>query len=819
MPAVPRVSCGSLFEEGMGLMVRRVCLPVVLAAMGLFMLSTNVVLAAEQPAIVGVWASNVGSEDATLNAEIEDHNEAATYRFEYGAADCASSVCASVPVPDGDLTASEGPVAVSRQLHYLTPGATYHYRVVANTPGGEQASQDHTIHPFALAGNLQLPDSRAWELVSPADKNGGGVAAVVSRTRAAANGNAVAYTSLAGFGDVEGMGTTAEYQSVRDATPGTKGWSTHSIMPKLDPISANSFFTRGRAAYEGEFSSDLTHGMLRAYADLSGDPNLANMTNMYMRSDLGTPGPGSYQTLTACSVCTTPLVFSRAPRWVGASASFDHAFFEAWSRLTADAPEEPSNCVTEGTKCAPLFYEWDNGIVRYVGVLPASEGGQDAIRSIGARSHAVEPFIPNGSISADGSRVLFTVPEANSAPAGPLYMRIDHSSTVRISASENSEEPNPSESAVFQAASSDLSKVFFTSESQLTGTPGSGLYLYDATKPEGHHLTLIGTRPEAVLGASSDGNYMYFITPELLLPAQEAFPPGAEYGVYLWHEGATSLVGSVTGNDANYEDGVGRALDGEDARVTKDGRHVVFISHSGIGLTGYDQGDCDEQGCADLYLYNADDQTVKCVSCNPTGAASTSESRFTISTRLGGVGDVAHVNNPISEDGHYVFFTTGERLVPEDHNGDVLDVYEYDSVTGQVHLLSSGRGSQPSFFMEASASGHDAFFTTFDPLVGWDTDEANDLYDARVGGGFPTPTRPVECEGDACSTPFAAPSDLTPASATFHGPANRQFEGSTQPKVKQKQKTKPKKRSKKHRKNQKANTKTAKHSQAGRTHR
>ena len=51
-----------------------------------------------------------------------------------------------------------------------------------------------------------------------------------------------------------------------------------------------------------------------------------------------------------------------------------------------------------------------------------------------------------------------------------------------------------------------------------------------------------------------------------------------------------------------------------------------------------------------------------------------------------------------------------------------------------------------------------------------DTDSAGDIYDVRVDGGFPPPPpRPVECEGDACSTPGSAPTTrrrhLLPAGA------------------------------------------------------
>jgi hypothetical protein len=255
-------------------------------------------------------------------------------------------------------------------------------------------------------------------------------------------------------------------------------------------------------------------------------------------------------------------------------------------------------------------------------------------------------------------------------------------------------------------------------------------------------------------------------------------------------------------------------------RVTPDGKHLLFSSRSGAGLTGYDHGSCEGEACSELYLYSADGKKVKCVSCNPTGARAVAEASFTMSTRQGGVGDVPHVNHPMSEDGRYVFFTTAERLVPEDHNG-VEDVYEYDSQTEEVHLISSGMDSQPSYFMETSADGHDVFFTTFGRLVGWDVDNANDLYDARIGGGFPVPGRPVECEGDACAAPFSAPTDPTPASATFSGPGNRESAAPQRTTAKKKPRHALKKKRHKARKRVKhsKHVKRAKHAHAGRTHR
>jgi hypothetical protein len=98
-----------------------------------------------------------------------------------------------------------------------------------------------------------------------------------------------------------------------------------------------------------------------------------------------------------------------------------------------------------------------------------------------------------------------------------------------------------------------------------------------------------------------------------------------------------------------------------------------------------------------------------------------------------------------------------------------MDAYEFDTQTGEAHLISSGESGQVSGFVGATPDGHDVFFTTSQRLVPGDKDSSVDLYDARVDGGFPYPGRAPACEGDACAGAVTAQNDPTPASATFAG--------------------------------------------------
>jgi hypothetical protein len=129
-----------------------------------------------------------------------------------------------------------------------------------------------------------------------------------------------------------------------------------------------------------------------------------------------------------------------------------------------------------------------------------------------------------------------------------------------------------------------------------------------------------------------------------------------------------------------------------------------------------------------------------------------------------------------------VFFNTAEALDPDQDTNGAVDVYEWrsggtagcESPRGCQSLLSSGQSREASYFAAASPGGGDVFLITRERLLRGDGDSNFDLYDARVGGGFPEPEpAPSPCVGDACLlAPVAPPSGPSVASATLAGPGN-----------------------------------------------
>jgi hypothetical protein len=665
-----------------------------------------------------------------------------------------------------------------------------------------------------------LPDCRAYEMVSPPEKNGGEISNAPSRTRAAVDGNAVQFVSIAGFGDVRGSSVVgSDYIAEREAS----GWSTHGITPPQRPPAFPTWVSR----YVGDFSEDLNTGVFYALSPVtSEDPNVAQLRNLYLRRDLRTPGPGHYQLLSDCPSCSSPLAatpFSLViedPAPAGASADFRHVIFESPVRLTPDAPDnQPPGCAFSTAQCHPYLYESVDGHVRLAGILPdtacATPPCPAPMSAAGDGALNVDGFgtvqYTDNAISRDGSKIIFTAGPFTDLDTllglpgvaghmGDLYMRMDGRETIQLNVSEregNLDTPG-TEPALYGGASADGTKVFFMTSELLTddSTPGGlNLYMYDLNAPAGHHLTVLthdtepaddaGTfRAEYVVGTSQDGSYVYFMGTNGLLPGQHANANATKL-LYMWHDGTLHFIGSDGSSTQNFTNwGEFGALSGvvpDLARVTPDGRHALFVTAQlamaqSVGFDNHSPGCSEFNGlCQEVYLYDATTGRVTCVSCDPAGTHPVGDAGFaTNSEDLTKAALTQHLTHAISDDGQRVFFDTPDALVARDTNGK-RDVYEYDATTGRVSLISSGRSNSGSRFVEATPSGNDVFFTTRQQLVGIDTDQATDLYDARVGGGIAAQSPPgtVACGGEACRGIFAGTQGgLSFASALFEGAGN-----------------------------------------------
>lgn len=760
--------------------------------------------------LVKAWAAGpVASTTADINAQVDPQGSSTVYWFEWGTADCSTGPCTSIPAEhDASAGAGQTYAYVLRHLTGLSPDTTYHFRVVAKNDSGTTTGGDQTFTTAApeaacanagMPGTDFLPDCRAYEMVSPTEKNGQDVIPNSFKTVAATEGSGVAYVAVGAFGDVKGTATDVQYVARRTGAAGTAGWATTAVNPPGQSLTLLPLL-RGAAPSFEAFTPDLRDGIFRSWRSLTDAPNVAGTMNDYRLRDLEA-GQTSAELLSASAApLPSPRFRAWQSRFAGASEDLTHVILQSPWNLTGDG-----SFSLEGD-----LYEQVEGLgLRRVGRIPSGPGsecddslpGSECVEAPPVQAGLPPTLLAGGSeyssgmISADGSRILFKAPAA--APGetqGTIYMREDGERTYQLNASERTSPASP-QAAQLWGMSEDGSRVFFTTGESLVQEDedgGSGdLYMYEAGKPAGHRLTLLSTDEtgdpgeyvSSVVGSSGDGNYVYFVSGGQLVAGE---PSGVGQGLYLWHDGQISYIGAFEDvNVANLNTPATTwqfATTAKTSRVTPDGRHLLFMSTTDAGFAGrggypggYDHGSCGSFGCRELYLYSAESGRLACVSCNPAGAADPEYPGDAVIDVLPGVSAtpyMMHESHALSDDGRHAFFSTAESLLPEDTNGK-FDAYSYDVATGALHLISSGTDEADSYFMDASADGSDVYFLTRQQLVGWDNDSSYDLYDARVGGGFAEPAPvPAPCEGESClPATQAAPAPASSASKNA-GPGN-----------------------------------------------
>ncbi len=380
--------------------------------------------------------------------------------------------------------------------------------------------------------------------------------------------------------------------------------------------------------------------------------------------------------------------------------------------------------------------------------------------------------IPTGtSVSSVSGSTLTLSAEATASATG-----------VTLTFSEN-------KPAAFQGASADGSKVFFTTTQRLlNGDSTTNLYEYDFNKNlpaymNGQRLVDLSPDPSGanVLGVvrlASDGSHVYFMARGALTAEANQYGQHAEagkenlYGVDT-ETGEVKFIAAVTGL-GHGEGHIFPLPFSPRAQTTPDGRDLVFSSTAQLaGSTS--------SGSQAVYRYDFPTGRLTWLSHDAPGFTAPSEGKNAFVAAipafiLGAYSDIEDFNRAISgeangaHDGEDIIFTTVERLAANDHSsGPQLYLWHCASPCpkpeeeGEVHMISDGRSSvEPNLHNEASgqdsttamsASGADIFFSTGTSLVGQDTDELLDYYDARVGGGYPAPVAQAACAGEACQPP------------------------------------------------------------------
>ncbi len=759
---------------------------------------------------------------ATLEALLNPEGFATTYAIQYGVTSSYGQSTATIP-----LFADREEHAVSVVLEGLTPDTTYHWRIVAANSSGTVAGEDHAFttyrsftaedtcpnHVFRTGSSALLPDCRAYEMVSPVDKNGGniiiglaGVADPYGYIQASADGNRIAYTSFASFGDEPNSFVAGnQYLASREDGP---GWSTRGIHPPAGGNNAAPAFSFGFAREFMAFTPDLCDTWL--YINQTPPPTADGQLgypNLYRRDNCE-PGEGTLEALVPSPPALPegmPLQYVDNGSLQGISADGSKAFF------VAKGGPLP-NVMGAGLGGNSQIYERVGGVLVLASVLPGGNATMQTAEAGSGWHHNLE-----NAVSTNGTRLYWTAGIDNSGE-GQIFVRrhpeqgpggddcADPAKACTQAVGGSALLP-----AFFWAASPDGSRALI-GETNFAG--GKDLYRFSVNeKGEAQPKEPIATEVEGVLGESDDLQRIYFISREKIADSGENSNEDeaieGEPNVYLSEGEATRFIGTLVEGDVGQVEATGGGLAyviGSDhpylraSRVSPDGRHLTFESRA--SLTGFDNRDASSgEPAVEVFAYEANG-ALHCVSCTPSRARPRSriltapyDNAFLPKAEATKVPAAAwiptwehplHASNAMSDNGTRIFFNSNDKLLPRDSNG-AQDVYEWEAPDtgscttaspsyftendGCLYLISSGESRFESIFWEARPDGRDAFFTTESSLLPQDPGLV-DLYDARAGGGLPQPQEKAACEGEACQSPPPAPEFQTPASSAYHGPGN-----------------------------------------------
>jgi hypothetical protein len=615
----------------------------------------------------------------------------------------------------------------------------------------------------AEARSTQLPQCRAYELVSPVYTADGGVQFFLG---AAPGGEAAAFVSTGGFAGAQSSYGVNEYIARRVEKV---GWQTSSVDYPA---------TFGGSPGGAVISFDLTKRLVRFFDQTGEAPGTCGML---LSGDLPAAPALSYVELTDYpsrgaplgGECETPL--DQTP-------NFADVFFGSNNSLRGRSVREISGAGGPAEALRPVSVVAGETIV-------ATLGNGDGPG--GTLFHAV---------SNDGAVIFFN-------GSGVLYARVNGRTTspktLKLGA------------VVFRGASEDGSKVFFN---------GAGEELYmdviDSKPGEAtvtNKVLLTPGAPGSYLRSGDDGSHVYFDSQGVFAGNVNENREKAEAGkenLYVYepdpeHPGgyrtafiAQARPGSDSRGDieAQVNGCPSRELGEAEEPGCEGGRFFVFATAAKI--TPDDTGSAQQ-----VFEYDAKSGRLARVSTgeggyDENGNAGAGGARIAAPEFAAAEGRTQaelfeESTRAVSDDGSTVLFSAARALSPRAVNDlqpqqpGPVDVYE--SHEGRVSLISTGHSLTSDEQPAITHSGRDVFFTSTEDILPQKSDGLKGLWDARIEGGFPAAL--VEeggCNGDACQGPPSVPNLLgAGASATFSGLGNPAPPAST-PAVKPRPKAKPK---------------------------
>jgi Tol biopolymer transport system component len=347
--------------------------------------------------------------------------------------------------------------------------------------------------------------------------------------------------------------------------------------------------------------------------------------------------------------------------------------------------------------------------------------GQTSLVSAGAAG--CQPGCGNGDfgvsrrgISADGAYAYFTTDEplssADTDATFDIYAReVGTGSTLLVSTGACAGCGNGGAVPIFDGASADGTRVFFSSEEKLVGADGDeATDVYARDLPAGPTNLISGGSEDVTASfsaASADGSHVFFNSAESLL---EADGDGAN-DVYMWNGGNLDLVTAALCSEfcgATFE------------AASADSTEVVFTTAAPLVAADGDTSD-------DIYRQAVAGGPPVLVSRGEASCPSCWDGEF--NARF----------SEASADASRVVFTTAEAMLSEDGD-DEDDIYVRDIGAGATSLITIApsycplkKGNCGATFVGSSGDGLHVFFRTVERFTLEDGDNEADVYERFLG--------------------------------------------------------------------------------------
>lgn len=682
---------------------------------------------------------------ARLNARVNPHGDKLKYRFEYSKDGGASWTPLGVEEDTGE---GREQVVVGSELTGLDPSTSYRYRLglledgagpVASL-GGEEAFTTRTTAEAT-------PPDLGIELVSNPDKGTQNALATGPQSETSPispDGDRALWTVLAGAPG-SNSGTQAAFLAERSAD----GWRSHSLVP-----SAGKQFGGGGLTYLLETAT----------------PDFSHFISLVAESDV---------------FLNVPLTVVRLDPDANQDVLTTYTHPLGGGGLYADMTADGAHVVAINPATRELE-DIGSGTPELISVMPDGTPASCPLKAFTAGENlhgAAEANWRPGYhriAQADASRVYFQVaPNGECGKPEGLYERNrDSGETTLIDPGAEGQSPE------LIRSTPDGRQAYFVTNSKLDSADTNvdkDVYRWDEGAATSTCLTCAVSVDAKVEGASSSSNlnqvvvsddfsHVYFSSLKQLVPGRggkEGFP-----SIYAMSGGQLRFV-----TDANEVTSLGVLARPTQSLLSTDGNVLTFRATARESSTADEvAGGClflhaepkFFKPCEELYRYDDRDGSVECLSCLKGGVTTSN-----IETPY----QAAHsVEFQASADGSTAAFTTQQRLLPRDVNNDT-DIYEWRN--GSLRLITDGVSDFQEFIAAPQVTGIDAsgknvLFSVVEPgLTGFEHDGLANIYDARLGGGFERPGRPVHCDGDSCQGSLQAPPGVQPqSSASFSGHGN-----------------------------------------------